>query len=96
MPRSFGTPSARARASRLRASWDDLCRTSEYRGRWVALDNVHYCPSTSKPIEGDVVDADDDLASLCQRMREGDHHSCCILLCEDTSPPPVSSRRRLH
>lgn len=96
MPRSFAIPGARARASRLRASWEDLCRTSEYRGRWVALDNVRYCPTTSKPIEAEVVDADDDLASLCQRMRGGEHHACCILLAEDSSLPPVSSRRRLH
>ena len=96
MPRSFAVPLALSRAPRLRASWEDLCRTSEYRGRWVALDNVRYCPTTSKPIEADVVDADDDLASLCARMREGAHHSCCILMCEDSSRAPVSSRRRLH
>jgi hypothetical protein len=96
MPRSIAIQSARS-ASRLRASLQEICR-SEYRGRWVALDNVRYCPSTSKPIEAEVVDADDDLASLCQRMRESDRHACCVLLCDEGNgaTPPSPRRRALH
>jgi hypothetical protein len=96
MPRSIAISSAQ-RATRMRASWQDICR-SEYRGRWVALDNVRYCPSTSKPIEAEVVDADDDLASLCQRMRESDRHACCVLLCDDggAAPAPSPRLRALH
>ncbi len=96
MPRSIVTHSAPC-ASPMRASWQDICR-SEHRGRWVALDNVRYCPSTSKPIEAEVVDADEDLASLCQRMRESDRHACCVLLCDEGNgaPSPSPRHRALH
>jgi hypothetical protein len=66
-----------------RMAWRELCQTDEYRGRWVALDNVRYDPVTSQPIEGEVVDADEDLADLCARMRSSDRTACAILYCED-------------
>jgi len=44
--------------------WREICRADEYRGRWVALDNVRYDPMTSRPLEAEVVDADEDLADL--------------------------------
>jgi hypothetical protein len=79
-------------------SWAQICKTEEFRGRWVALDNVRYCPLTSKPVEADVVDVDDDLAALCQRMRDSDRHACSVHLC---SPPPAApsyprSSRAMH
>ena len=35
-----------------------------------------------QPVEGDVVDADEDLADLCGRLREGQRGSCAIVFCE--------------
>ena len=64
-------------------AWRELCQSDEYRGRWVALDNVRYDPVTQQPIEGEVVDADEDLADLCARMRSTDRTACAILHCED-------------
>ena len=66
-----------------RLTWRQICRSEEYRGRWVALDNYRYDQSTASPSEGDVVDADEDLAELCRRMRETDKTHCAILFCED-------------
>ncbi len=77
-----------------RMVWRELCRSDEYRGRWVALDNVRYDPVTSQPIEGEVVDADDDLADLCARMRSSDRTACAILHCDDDDGyTPVAPRR---
>ncbi len=47
------------------------------------MDNCRYDQSTASPTEGDVVDADEDLAELCRRMREADKTHCAILYCED-------------
>ena len=54
----FGTRGSKGRFSQMgsrsrtneRMTWRDLCCSEEYRGRWVALDNVRYDPSTSQPI----------------------------------------------
>ena len=58
----------------------------------MALDNCRYDQSTASPIEGDVVDADEDLAELCDRIREADKSHCAILFCENEviveTPPP--------
>ena len=78
-------------------AWGELCRSDEFRGRWVALDNVRYDPVTSQPIEGEVVDADEDLADLCARMRSTDRTACAILHCDDEpSYTPVVPRRSPH
>jgi hypothetical protein len=74
-------------------AWWDLCRLDEYRGRWVALDNVRYDPATSQPIEGDIVDADEDLADLCSRMRSTDRTACAILHCDVEPPRSLPTRR---
>ncbi len=67
------------------------------------MDNCRYDQSTASPMEGDVVDADEDLAELCRRMREADKTHCAILFCEDevivearTPPPSVRSRTLQH
>lgn len=73
--------------------WPEICRSDSYRGRWVALDNVRYDPSTSQPIEADVVDVDDDLGVLCARMREADRTSCAIVHCEEETLPTPLPRR---
>ena len=86
-----------------RMTWPELCRSEQFKGLWVALDNCRYDPSTLQPIEGDVVDADEELAELCGRMREAGRTSCSIMFCEDevlvegprSQPPPASERSRL-
>jgi hypothetical protein len=65
-----------------RMTWPEICRTEEMNGLWVALDRCRYDESTMEPIEGEVVDADADLASLCSRMREVGRGSCAIRFCE--------------
>lgn len=77
-----------------RMSWRDICNSEQFRGRWVALDNVRYALGTSKPAEADVVDADEDLADLCSRMRESDHTSCSILFCSTEETYTMPSVRR--
>ncbi len=66
-----------------RMTWPELCRSQQFKGLWVALDNCRLDQSTLQPIEGDVVDSDEDLADLCARMREAGRSSCSILFCED-------------
>jgi hypothetical protein len=76
-----------------RLTWPQICRNEEYRGRWVALDDCKYDPRTAQPTEGSVVDADEDLVALCNRMQASDSKHCAILFCderaarEDAAPP---------
>ena len=65
-----------------RMTWPQICRTEEYKGLWIALDNCRYDQTTMQPMEGDVVDSDDELAALCHRMREAGRSSCSIMFCE--------------
>jgi hypothetical protein len=65
-----------------RLSWPQISRSAEFKGLWVALDNCRYDQSSMQPVEGDVVDADEDLADLCGRLREGQRSSCAILFCD--------------
>ena len=53
-----------------RMNWDDICRAREYAGRWVALDGCTYDEGSGRATEGAVVDSDDDLVELCNRIRE--------------------------
>lgn len=76
-----------------RLTWPQICRSGEFKGRWVALDRCKYDPRTAQPTEGTVVDADEDLVSLCSRMQASDSKHCAILFCderllEDDTPPP--------
>lgn len=75
-----------------RMTWSEVCCSDRFRGRWVALDNVRYAAGSSAPVEADVVDADEDLAELCSRIRAADRTSCAILFC-DEPVPPTSVRR---
>jgi hypothetical protein len=77
-----------------RMTWPEICRSENYKGRWVALDNVRYEPGSSQPSEADVVDADEDLGDLCARMREADRSSCAILFCEEEALPSPLVRRQ--
>ena len=76
-----------------RLTWPQICRSSEFRGRWVALDECNYDPRTARPVEGTVVDADEDLVALCARMQDSDNRRCAILFCEERDESaPRSSR----
>jgi hypothetical protein len=79
-----------------RLTWPQICRSDEFRGRWVALDRCTYDPRTAQPTEGTVVDADEDLVALCNRMQASDNKHCAILYCDERGtrddPPPVSVR----
>ena len=80
-----------------RMTWPEIRQSDEYRGRWVALDNCRYDARTAQPVEGTIIDADEDLVELCTRIRQSENKHCAILFCEegmeDASPPPSSSRR---
>ncbi len=64
-------------------SWPNKGCRGQYRGHWVALDNCRYDSSCSQPVEGDVVDYDQDLAELCGRLREASRSKCTILFCDE-------------
>lgn len=64
-----------------RMTWPEIQTRSEFAGRWVALDHCKYDEKTAQPIEGDVVDSDEDLVELCSRMRTSDNRHCAILFC---------------
>lgn len=83
------------RMTTLRMTWTELCRSEDFSGLWVALDNCRYDHQTRQPVEGDVVDADPDLSELCSRMRETGRCSCAIFRCDDSAAAvsPSSSRR---
>jgi hypothetical protein len=77
-----------------RQTWSEIRQSEEFHGRWVALDNCRYDARTAQPVEGTVVDADEDLVELCSRIQEGDNRHCAILFCEALSAEqvPPSSR----
>lgn len=77
-----------------RMTWPEIRQTVEYRGRWVALDNCVYDAKTAQPVEGTVVDVDDDLVELCGRIRSGDNKNCAILFCGDEEPETRSLSER--
>jgi hypothetical protein len=65
-----------------RLTWGEIRRNASYRGRWVALDRCRY-DDRSQPVEGEVVDADEDLASLCARIQQRGQARCAILFCDE-------------
>ena len=76
-----------------RLTWRQIRQCDEYRGLWVALDECRYDSRTAEPLEGSVVDADEDLVALCSRMQAGDNRHCAILFCDnDDLATPVSAR----
>ena len=93
-----------------RLTWPQICRSDEFRGRWVALDACRYDPRTAQPTEGTVVDADEDLVALCSRMQASDSKHCAILYCDErvtveevtpasarvSSVPPPTPPRAYH
>lgn len=78
-----------------RKTWLEIRGEQTYRGRWVALDECRYDARTAQPIEGAVVDFDDDLVTLCNRIQTNGSKHCAILFCDepaDSELPPVSRR----
>jgi hypothetical protein len=77
-----------------RRTWPQIKQSDEYRGLWVALDDCRYDARTAQPIEGVVVDADEDLVALCSRMQAGDSRHCAILFCDaDEQSEPIQAPR---
>ncbi len=76
-------------------TWPQIRQRDEYRGRWVALDNCRYDAKTAQPVEGTIIDADEDLVELCTRIRQSENKHCAILFCDDSdeTPAPASVRR---
>lgn len=68
--------------------WYEICSERHYSGRWVALDECQYEGNTQSPDEAIVVDADDDLGALCNRMKKAARQCCTVLFAE----PPRRSR----
>jgi hypothetical protein len=75
-----------------RLTWEQIRQSDEFKGRWVALDNCTYDPRTAQPIEGSLVDADEDLVELCKRMQQDENRHCAIVFCDEVDPEPPSSR----
>ena len=48
----------------------------------MALDACRYDEATGRATEGEVVDVDDDLAELCQRVRASQRRNCAIVFCD--------------
>lgn len=90
---AHGEMGSKIRLAASRMTWRDICHSEEFLGRWVALDNVRYMQGGSQPAEADIVDADEDLADLCARMREADRTACAILFVEDDPGIPASIPR---
>ena len=61
-------------------SWDEICRHPEYEGRWVALSEPEY-GNDGETKAGAVVDADENLSALCQRVRSSELRDCAIVRC---------------
>jgi hypothetical protein len=88
-----------------RMTWPEIQLSDAYRGRWVALDDCKYDAKTAQPVEGTVVDADEDLVELCSRIQQGDNRHCAILFCDGAPeserpaarapsyPPPLPASR---
>lgn len=63
-------------------SWEEICHHPDYVGRWVALSDCLYDQTTGEACAGSVIDVDDCLSALCQRVRVAELRDCAILRCE--------------
>jgi hypothetical protein len=63
-------------------TWDQICGNQDFRGRWIAVEDCAYDEQTGQATEGLVVDADDDLAELCSRMRDSEWKNCAIFFAD--------------
>ena len=77
-----------------RKTWLEIRGERTYRGQWVALDDCRY-DARAQPIDGAVVDHDDDLVALCNRIQTNGSRHCAIVFCDepmDSDAPPASRR----
>jgi hypothetical protein len=65
-----------------RITWDQICRRDDCRGRWVALHECRYDESSGRATEGALVDLDEDLADLCDRVHRSEYKNCAIVYCD--------------
>ncbi len=65
-------------------SWNTEVQSSKFYGCWVAVENCRYDLDTGQPTEADVVDWDENLADLCDRLSDAGLTKCTVLFC-DTS-----------
>jgi hypothetical protein len=65
-----------------RMTWEEICQDDALRGRWIAMDDCCFDEATGRAMEGLVVDCDDDLAELCDRMRQSKWKNCSIVFAE--------------
>lgn len=83
-----------------RLTWPEIRSSEAYKGRWVALDECRYDSRTAQPLEGSVVDSDEDLVELCSRIKQNESRHCAILFCDPetdrTTPLPPSPRAFAH
>jgi hypothetical protein len=87
MPNLRRTEEPNLRAGKQRMTWEEICRDEALRGRWIALDDCCFDEASGRALEGLVVDADDDLAELCNRMRASQWRNCSIVFAHTESPP---------
>jgi hypothetical protein len=74
-----------------RLTWVEICQSEKLRGRWVALDHCRYDHrQSSHPIEGELVDDDEELSKLFSRLQERNRNHCAIVFCEDAPPCSVT------
>lgn len=85
-------------APQVRVSFQQAKHEGMFRGRWVALDECRYDTRTSEVIEGSIVDSDEDLVELCNRMRRAELQHCAIVFCSEDETPlaPISRSRLSH
>ena len=68
-------------------TWEQICQSSELKGRWIALGECTYDEETGHATAGLVVDADDDLGELCSRMRDSHWRNCAICFADGSAEP---------
>jgi hypothetical protein len=85
----------RADGKVVRVLWSQLVANDETRGRWVALDDVRYDELSREPLDGCLIDADDDVAALCARIQLREGRACSILFCEESERGARRHGRRI-
>ncbi|MEM9193960.1 MAG: hypothetical protein AAGF12_32595 [Myxococcota bacterium] len=63
-------------------TWKEICDNEEFQGRWVALGDCTFDDETGEATEGEVVDVDENLVELCERLRAAEKGHCQILFAE--------------
>ena len=69
-----------------RMTWQEICEHDDLRGRWVAIDDCRYDEVTGAAMEGSVIDVDDDVSELCNRICELELRNCSIVFADINNP----------